>query len=158
MNIFVLDEDPLKAAEMQCDKHVIKMSLETAQMLCTAVNELGGQGKYESAYLNHPCTAWARASRKNFEWLVKHGIGLCSQYLYRYGKRHACHDVIIDCAAQAESLDFPCHDMTPHPLCMPDEFKGDDVVSSYRRFYLSTKSCFALWTRPSKAPDWWRAA
>lgn len=41
MNIFVLSEGPVEAARMQCDKHVVKMIVETAQMLCTV-----GHGPY----------------------------------------------------------------------------------------------------------------
>ena len=76
MNIFYLSKDPEKAAWFQCDKHIVKMPLETAQMLCTAHRELDGdeyadeQGLYKRAYWNHPCTIWARESRQNYQWLI----------------------------------------------------------------------------------------
>ena len=42
MNIFVLSTDPVKAAQQQCDKHVPKMVVESAQMLSTAHRILDG--------------------------------------------------------------------------------------------------------------------
>jgi hypothetical protein len=42
MNIFILHEDPVVAAQMQCDKHVPKMVVESAQMLSTAHRMLDG--------------------------------------------------------------------------------------------------------------------
>ena len=42
MNIFYVDRDPVKAAQMMCDKHIVKMILESAQMLCTAKRVLDG--------------------------------------------------------------------------------------------------------------------
>jgi hypothetical protein len=36
MNIFVLSRCPRAAARLHCDKHVVKMILETAQLLYTA--------------------------------------------------------------------------------------------------------------------------
>lgn len=42
MNIFVLDRDPYIAAQMHCDKHVIKMICEYAQLLSTAHRQLDG--------------------------------------------------------------------------------------------------------------------
>ena len=43
MNIFVLDENPVIAAKMACDKHIVKMILESAQMLCTAKRVQDGE-------------------------------------------------------------------------------------------------------------------
>ena len=81
MNIFVLDLDPKKAAIQQIDKHVVKMPLETAQMLCTALGRHGLEGTpYKQAYKKHPCTIWAGDNRNNFQWLVKHGIALSEEY------------------------------------------------------------------------------
>ena len=88
MNIFVLHPMPDIAARMQCDRHVVKMTLETAQMLSTAINELGGQAPYKSAHVNHPCSVWARETLSNFEWLWEHGINLAQEYTARYGKVH----------------------------------------------------------------------
>ena len=95
MNIFYLDKNPKIAAQMQCDKHVVKMILESAQMLCTAHRVLDGDdyankmGLYKLAHKNHPSTIWVRSSYKIIEWLYDHMIALMNEYTYRYGKKHA---------------------------------------------------------------------
>jgi len=43
VNIFYLDKNPKIAAEMHCDKHVVKMITETAQLLSTAHRILDGE-------------------------------------------------------------------------------------------------------------------
>ena len=90
MNIFVLDECPVISAQMQCDKHVVKMPLETAQMLCSVFHRhgLGDKVPYKEAHRNHPCTLWAGDSADNFIWLWKHGMELCFEYTRRYNKIH----------------------------------------------------------------------
>ena len=37
MNIFAINENPIVAAQEQCDKHVVKMIVESAQMLSTCL-------------------------------------------------------------------------------------------------------------------------
>ena len=156
MNIFVLDRNPVVAAQMQCDRHVVKMVLESAQMLSTAVNLLGGEARYKTAHVNHPCSVWARQSLGNFLWLYDHGMALAEEYTHRYGKRHKSEEVIRDCMHQWEA-GLPLYGLncTPHPLCMPDEYKTDDVVQSYREFYLGDKVRFAQWNKTRPAPQWW---
>jgi len=156
MNIFVLDRSPQAAAQMQCDRHVVKMVLESAQMLCTAVNLLGGESPYKSNHINHPCSIWVRETLGNFIWLYDHGMALAKEYTHRYSKVHKSQAVIQHCMDQrAEGL--PLYDLTTteHPLCMPDQYRGDDVVTSYRAFYLGDKSRFAQWNKARTAPDWW---
>jgi len=158
MNIFVLHRDPVVAAQMQCDSHVVKMVLESAQMLCTAVNVLGGETPYKTAHVNHPCSVWARQSFGNFIWLYDHGMALAKEYTHRYGKVHKSQDVIQHCLkqwAQNDAVQLNDPRTTPHPLCMPDEYKTDNVVDSYRAFYIGDKSRFALWNKARPAPQWW---
>ena len=154
MNIFVLHSNPTIAAQMQCDRHVVKMVLESAQMLCTAVNLLGGEARYKTAHVNHPCSVWARETWGNFLWLYDHGLALAQEYTHRYGKVHKSEEVIRECMhGHTAPLRDPT--LTPHPLCMPDEYKTDDVVQSYRAFYLGDKARFAQWNKTRTAPDWW---
>ena len=95
MNIFYLDRDPVIAAQMMCDKHVVKMILESAQMLSTAHRVLDGDeyankmGLYKMAHKNHPSTIWVRSSERIIEWLWEHYVALMDEYTYRYGKTHA---------------------------------------------------------------------
>ena len=93
MNIFVLDYDPVKAALFQCDKHIVKMPLETAQLLCSAFKDVSTP--YKKTHLNHPCAKWARKSKHNYEWLILHGLALCDEYQYRYKKTHQSKKVIL---------------------------------------------------------------
>ena len=75
MNIFYLDEDPVLAAQMHCDKHVVKMILESAQLLSTAHLLIDGdeladeRGLYKATHKNHPSSKWVRDSSENYEWL-----------------------------------------------------------------------------------------
>lgn len=156
MNIFVLDKNPAAAAQMQCDRHVVKMVLESAQMLCTAVNALGGEARYKTAHVNHPCSIWARETSGNFFWLYDHGMALAEEYTHRYGKVHRSEEVIRDCMYQWEA-GLPLYDLTrtPHPLCMPEVYKTEDPVQSYRTFYLQDKVRFAQWNKTRSAPQWW---
>lgn len=144
MNIFVLSTCPIEAATMQCDKHVVKMVLETAQMLCTV-----GHGSYKRTHQNHPCTIWAGRSIENFEWLIAHGLALCEEYTYRYSRRHKTQDVI---EAIRPPADFPELGLTSFALAMPDEFKNVDPVLSYRAYYHSKTFC--RWTKRNP-PFWW---
>jgi len=165
VNIFVLDEDPRRAAQQMCDKHVVKMPLESAQMLSTAVNVLHGRkvAPYKSAYLNHPCTVWARETLGNFLWLYEHGMELCREYSHRYGRQHKSQAVIEKCLLLAVSENIPedhfslmlDRQLTPHPLCMPEQYKVESVVESYRAYYIGEKMRFAEWKR--NRPVWWPA-
>lgn len=144
INIFVLDYNPVLAAQYQADKHVIKQTLETAQILSTIAG-----GPYKPTHANHPCTLWAKANRTNFNWLVMHGLSLCEEYTRRYAKRHKCQSVIDSLANR--SLDFPVG-ISEFVQCMPDQYRDSDPVRAYRKYYHS-KAEFATWK--TKPPYWW---
>ncbi len=147
MNIFVLDFDPEIAAQMLCDKHVVKMALETAQILST----ING-GPYRPTHVNHPCVKWAEASKENYTWLVYHGISICNEYRYRYGKEHKCEEVIMCLKEPLPTIDMP-DGATSFVQCMPDEYKQPNPVTAYRAYYES-KASFATWTKRQQ-PYWW---
>lgn len=156
MNIFVLDRNPEKAARMQCDKHVVKMILETAQMLSTAVVLTGGTPKnaYRPTHKNHPCTKWARETKQNFRWLKNHGLALCDEYTKRYGKVHKSEKIIRDLS----EVSIPEGPLTDFALAMPVEIKEDiknkkDPVLCYRDYYRKEKREIAKWNYSEK-PDW----
>ena len=65
MNIFVLHDDPVVAAQMMCDKHVVKMILESNQMLSTVARKYGHDAPYRSTHAKHPCTLWTGDSLLN---------------------------------------------------------------------------------------------
>ena len=132
MNIFFLDFDVKKCAVYHCDKHVVKMILETAQLLCGVhhVVELQYEIPYKLSHKNHPCAIWSRESLSNYLYLCELGLALCEEYTYRYGKRHKSQDVIEWCLDNKPNI----HDVdfTSPPLAMGDEFKiGNNVIESY---------------------------
>jgi len=134
MNIFVLDENPITAAEMMCDKHIPKMIVESAQMMASAVRRWGATddvmpltkaGKpYRGGYANHPCTIWAGDAFGNFSWLHDHAVALLVEYTSRFGKEHACADPISQ-LWHVGVVVSPSHrrTTTPFALAMPDEFR-----------------------------------
>lgn len=157
MNIFVLDKCPIKAAQYQCDKHVVKMILETAQLLCSVYPN--GEAPYKRTHYNHPCAIWTRESWANYYWLYKHGIALGNEYTYRYNKIHKSIDAIIWCWENISRNNFQLlhtvneHDPITFPKCMPDEYKVDDIVQSYRNYYKGAKRDIAKWTK-RPVPNW----
>ena len=154
MNIFVLDTNPKIAATMLCDKHVVKMIVETAQILCTAASKLGHEVPYRPTHAKHPCTLWAGESASNWSWLIEHGLEMCEEYTRRYNRTHKTQSVIEWCKS---SNTGPTRDigLTPFRLAMPDQYKSDDVVMSYRDYYICEKSRFAKWK--TEQPMWWAA-
>lgn len=155
MNIFVVDEDPIVAAQQLCDKHVVKMVLETAQMLCTVARQNGFEkAPYKMAHPKHPCTIWAGKSAKNWEWLLAHGMALCEEYSRRYGKIHKSEAVIRWCSCLP--LTFPERELTPFAQAMPAQYKNECVVTAYRAYYQNEKASFATWK--TEVPQWWTAA
>lgn len=152
MNIFVLSKDPVEAAEMQCDKHVVKMVLETAQMLCAAFPK--GTAPYKQTHINHPCTVWSRQSKANYEWLISHGYALSDEYTSRYGRQHKSLAAIKWCKDNINSLTFPEQQQTDFAQCVPDIYKSNDIVETYREYYKNEKSAIAKWNKNRETPTW----
>ena len=124
MNIFILDENPVKAAEYHCNKHVVKMILESAQMLSTvhwhylwddikkknhpkifkrqrdkfkyikAHAPVHAQPPYKMTHTHHPCTIWSAMSYGNYMWHVELAQALLNEYTKRYKKTHKTTPVI----------------------------------------------------------------
>lgn len=154
MNIFVLDKNPAVAATMLCDKHVVKMCLETAQILCSLFDE--NIAPYKRTHWNHPCVKWVKEHHGNFIWLVSHGLSLCSEYEYRYNKIHKSRDVINWCFKNVDKITFNNNDlytMSDFKQAMPEQYKSDDVVKAYRNYYIGEKLRFAKWTKREQ-PEW----
>lgn len=150
MNIFYLSHEPEEAARWQCDQHVIKMTLESTQLLSTAHHILDGRSPipYRPTHANHPCSLWVRASVENYEWLYFHALALASEYNQRFNKTHACQPMIETLATIPHNI--PELGPTPVALAMPEEHKVPCPVTSYRSYY-RTKS-FARWK--ANRPEW----
>lgn len=148
MNIFALDKNPQKASVYHTDRHIVKMPLETAQMLCTASYLSGEQRRYKPCFINHPCNIWARESLDNYYWLAELGIYLCEEYKYRYGREHACLSVIQECYINIPNI--LSIGLTPHKLAMPDDCKQEDSILSYHNYYNRYKTHLFKWTKRKK--------
>lgn len=149
MNIFVLDMRPVTAAQYHADKHVIKMILESAQMLSTALHECVGpiDGIYKPTHVNHPCSVWTRSSYLNYVWLYNLYRCLGDEYTYRFDKDHKSMQLatVLHPAQYKKSLpDMP---LLPFVKAMPDEYKVTSAVQSYRNYYLGEKSHLLKYTR-----------
>ena len=176
MNIFYIDHDPMQAAEWMVDKHVVKMILESAQLLSTAHRVLDGEeyeGKsqsgrkarrwrlpdqrdvvlYSATHINHPSAVWCRQSVENYIWLVDHLYALMQEYTYRYDKQHKCYGEL------SYLLQSPPHklkewDWTPMPSCMVDEYiVSNDPIENYRNYYRLGKTNLHKWTK-RQPPEW----
>ena len=167
MNIFVLDEDPVKAARYLDDVRLPKMCVESAQMMASALRRHGATdeqmpltkaGKpYRGGYKHHPCTVWAGDSRANFVWLALHAIEQCKEYTRRFDKEHACYGPINHMARMWKTAKFEENYMTPFAQAMPDEYKADDdVVKAYRSYYKSKEySKGGVRYIRADVPTWW---
>lgn len=171
MNIFILDNDAATAARMMCDKHVVKMILESCQLLSTAHHVLDGQpvmskGKKKEyktysngnsnicrcTMINHPCTIWTRQNRENYLWLWKHAHALCKEYTRRYGKVHAM-EKMLEGDLYAPPTNIPKAKLSPFAQAMPDQYKNVDAVVAYRNYYIYEKTRFAKW-KFTEEPNW----
>ncbi len=152
MNIFILDRDIKTCARYHADQHVIKMILESAQMLCTVINESGGSAPYRSTHWNHPCTLWAAASLSNWQWLRSLAVALNDEYRYRF---QAASD--HESARVVRALTLPAitdKGITEFVQAMPEKYRvPGDAVQAYRRFYIGEKARFAKWSR-RRPPKW----
>jgi|TARA_B110000261_G_scaffold162922_1_gene207634 hypothetical protein len=185
MNIFILDNDPAIAAKLQCDKHVVKMIVESAQMLSTAHRMLDGDqelrpsksGKrmvkywvlpdsreeiiYKAVHMGHPCTVWTMKNDNNYNWHYNHFVALCREYTYRYGKVHATEKLL------KEPLSKPPKNiksgykylMSPFALAMQHEpqcINESDAVKSYQDYYNTKQKNFKMvWTK-RQIPEWFK--
>ena len=154
MNIFFLDFNTKKCAQYHCDKHVVKMILETAQLLCGVhhvTNQVIDHIPYKLSHKNHPCAIWSRESLPNYLYLCDFGLELCKEYTYRYGRRHKSQDVIEWCITNKPNISDT--EFTEPPKAMPDEYKVNNVIESYRNYYIGAKKDFAKW-KNRNIPEW----
>ena len=177
MNIFFLHTDPRTAARYHNNRHVIKMILETAQLLCTAHRVLDGQlvGKtyrmsdiqtdsflYKATHRNHPSAVWVRTSSANYQWACELLVGLCIEYTFRYGKTHKCEMTgLVDWLCDNQPVNLPDGPLTEFAVAINEQWSIDaSPVENYRNYYQTAKLRMADWTgkvgsRPK--PDWFTA-
>ena len=182
MNIFILDTDPIKAAEYHCDKHVVKMILESVQMLSTAhwIMLLNNNGRsiadfkrmrdmkeylyqvtnkklqppYKLTHPRHPCTIWTHQTKQNYLWHVDLCKALCNEYTKRYNKTHKSEQY-VSWFRNNLPLNIKDDVLQDFPICMKDEYKiSKDPVVCYKFYYIKDKSRFAKWKYTS-VPSWY---
>ena len=157
MNIFVLDWDVKKCAQYHNNKHVVKMILETAQLLCGVhhmTDHANDQVPYKLSHKNHPCAIWARKSLTNYLWLCELGLELSKEYTHRYGKRHKSQDVIEWCIENKPNISDG--GFTEPARAMPEQYKVKSVVESYRNYYNGEKVSFSKW-KNRQTPTWFKS-
>nr|QMP82995.1 MAG: hypothetical protein [Caudoviricetes sp.] len=181
MNIFFLDYNVAKCAQMHNDKHCIKMILEYAQLLSTAHRVIDGKevvGKsktgrkqkrwelndardsilYSATHINHPSAIWSRQSSGNYRWLHNLLVELCKEYTYRYGKIHKCESSGLVSVLYKYPNNISVGNFTEPTPAMPDEIKiVNDSVASYRNYYNKSKQHLATWNgkiNSRSIPEW----
>lgn len=156
MNIFFLSISPKICAMMHCDKHVRKMILEYAQMLCSAHHVCGNYKSpdlYKIAFKNNPCTVWARTTTGNYLWLYNLFINLCKEYTYRFGKIHSSQYRLENCLSFIP-IGIPDGNITRLHQAMPEKCKHSRDTTAYHRYYNMEKTYFAKWTK-ADIPYWY---
>lgn len=187
MNIFILNNDPVIAAQEQCDKHVVKMIVESAQMLSTVHRMLDGVMErrpsksganlqywkldderedllYKACHFNHPSTVWTRESCCNYSWHYEHFIGLCDEYTYRYGKVHSTDTKLRKILKTLPNNINRSGGMTPfklamssNPECVVHDLGGTNAVESYKNFYQTKQERFKMVWTKRPMPKWFNA-
>lgn len=182
VNIFYLDESPSLAAQYHCDKHVVKMLIEYAQMMSTAHRILDGNQRtvvrgapwrrqrrvkrwemptrqanttlYAATHYNHPSCVWVRSSSANYNWTWQLWDALHAEYITRYDRIHKSYERLGTALMFAPSNIPHTSDVSMPYLAMPDHYKVDDPVQSYRNYYIGDKSKFAVW-KYTQTPKWY---
>ena len=171
MNLFLLSQSVRLAAWMHCNRHVVKMILETTQLLYTAAH-MGGVQKftlkpYRKTHAWHPTAIWVRETRENWRFAIRFGLALCRQYTMLYKKKHKCEEhlrCLLKLGYHAPLETRPIKNKrgamrngcTPFPLAMPEECVcytngKPDAVLSYRKYYeVKNKE----WTKKGRPMKW----
>ena len=161
MNRFIIGHVPQEIVQSMCDKHVVKMPLEEAQMLCTVLRKADPEfadahGLYKMAHKNHPCTLWAGETRSNYMYAFMLWQYMCLEYTYRYGKHHAT-ERFVEAFREGAKL-VPEGLMTRHPECFGEhtDLKSDEFwpVDSYRKFYNTKQHRFKMTWTNRDVPYW----
>lgn len=184
MNLFYLDKNLDACAEAHVDKHIVKMPLEVAQILCTTTwidVHLGfvprALTKSEADYLNtlkkdikhlppesRPLTPYLPMMYNHpcTIWARSsldnhewtHCYGNALGEEYRY-RYGKQHKAVTVINNLPDPVNLERVGFTTFGLAMPDILKNyDDPIQSYRDYYHLDKATFAVWTG-RPAPYWW---
>lgn len=183
MNIFYLSKDTRQCASEHCDKHIVKMVIEYAQLLSTAHRVIDGteyygttsNGRkikrwmlpderekvlYKASHVNHPSAVWCRDSLSNYYWLSRLLTDCLDEYTYRYHKIHIIRSSKLEWRLKfsPQKIDKLKPFYEPPPA-MPNEYKVvNNSIQSYRNYYIGSKVRFARWKSPRLTPEWFALA
>jgi hypothetical protein len=134
MNIFFFTKNQKLNARLLDDKRLVKMVLETTQLLSNGLYLNNQKSPYKHTHLKHPCSIWSAKSKSNWQWLKKYGLELANEYTRRYGKIHKCEKII-------RSMHFKHNDKNFYepPQCMPDKYKCNKSSRAYIKYYTGEK-------------------
>ena len=149
MNIFATYNSPQKSAIALDDKRVVKMVLESMQMLSTAIHFYGGESPYKPNHINHPCTIWARTNKENYQWLLEHFICLFKEYTYRYGKNHKCESYYGILKSGKKYI--PDGKLTPFADCAALSKEYNFITNIHDRY---RKCMINKWVNDIRKPEW----
>jgi hypothetical protein len=174
LNIFVNDPCPILSAAALPDKHIVKMPLETCQMVSIIFSKWYHNWGYipkkdgtpystaKGAFRNHPCVLWVVKSHENLAWLIRHGYALCNEYRHRYEKEHSCMkslEVAENIFATKSGKEISIYkNVVEFTRAMPDEYKFDTSIDTFTAYkmYIASKS----WVKgnylriPQRRPEW----
>lgn len=154
MNLFYLDRNLTLNAQYHVDRHQ-KMILEAAQLLCTTFHVSGIEAPYKKTHENHPSAIWTRKSSDNFEWVIEYMTKLVEEFLFRSAHKipHKSSLILPFINDNKHRLSFPETGFTEFALAMPDEYKVEDAIESYRNYYAVGKQHLHNWTK-REMPEW----
>ena len=155
MNIFYLDEDISNCAKYHADSHVIKMILESAQILCTALAIHGIKTPYKPTHFKHPCVLWVAESLDNWMWLRELTLELDKEYRYRWNKNNSHKSALVVKSLIFSNIEYAeSIGITQRPQAMPKEYRiPNDPIKAYRRYYATEKYHLHKYTKREK-PYW----
>lgn len=161
MNIFATDSDTSICATYHTDKHIVKMPLEMAQMVSFVYHHKELWDKpipqllmsYSPTHDKHPCSLWMQENLSNFYWSCELGIKLVEEYRFRYNSQKHERCLLIFQWALDNLPEVEIDLMTPFAKAMPEEFKVDCSIESYRNYYKFGKTELHQWTKRNK-PEW----
>jgi len=173
MQIFMLDPDPGVSAKWYCDKHIVKIPVEAAQIACEVVrqhkpddtnfysdfprrNKDGSPNPYRPSHKHHPLVKWAGSCQQAFAIVIERGLALCAEYTRRYGRTHASQ-AVLEWAGKhihmfAQNAD---NALSRFPLPLDTNLHAADVFATHRNLYKHKLGTVSMaWRLPGQRPTW----
>lgn len=163
VNFFYLDQDPKKCAKYYCNKHIIKIPIEIAQILSKVHHELNSNIDFSKIYKNSIVVnnsigpyQWIKESYDNYIWACKLGLELINQYKLRYNKENHKTEIILlflfnnppklSKKGITKFIGTNKYDMF--------QFISNDPVICARYNYAEMKCTHDKWNKEVSPPDW----